>query len=112
MFRSKFTVCNNTVLNNLVVNGSFDICGVPACSLINLKATGTSADIPNTLVMRDNTGSFAATTVTLTGVLALQGTNGDTVDLQACPATTNYTLVLPCDPGSAGQVLVTSGLKP
>ncbi len=69
LFANNATVCNDTILNNLVVNGSFDICGVPACNLANnysLLATATSCDIPLTRVLRSETGSFEATTITLT----------------------------------------------
>ena len=67
---NNLTVCNDTVLNNLVVNGTFNICGVPACNLINtcsLILSPTSCDVPLTFVLRDNSGSFAATTITLSG---------------------------------------------
>ncbi|MBY0110350.1 MAG: tail fiber domain-containing protein, partial [Candidatus Babeliaceae bacterium] len=88
------------------------VCGVPACDLVNaysLVLSGTSADIPNTLVLRDSTGSFAATTITLTGALKLQGSNSNTVTLQAGNPTNPYTLILPTDPGTNGYVLTTNG---
>lgn len=43
---------------------------------LNLLYTATSADIPLTLVLRDSTGSFAATNVTLTGNLILPDQTG------------------------------------
>lgn len=43
---------------------------------LNLLYTATSADIPLTLVLRDSTGSFVATTITLTGNLILQQQTG------------------------------------
>ena len=90
------------------------VCGVPACNLTNaysLVLTATSTDIPDTLVLRDNTGSFAATTITLTGQLSLQGAGGYAASLQADP-TSNYTLLLPTSTGFSGYVLTTDGNNP
>ncbi len=42
---------------------------------LQLLYTATSADIPLTLVLRDSTGSFAATTITLTSCLVLDDAN-------------------------------------
>ena len=70
LLANNLTVCHHITFNNLTVNGSFDICGVPGCTLAknySLLASATSCDIPLTIVVRDETGSFAATTITLTG---------------------------------------------
>jgi hypothetical protein len=45
-------------------------------SQLNSLANATSSDIINTLVLRDNTGSFVTTNITLTGNLILQGQTG------------------------------------
>jgi hypothetical protein len=91
------------------------VCGVPACNLVQSYSTilsGTSADSPNTLVLRDGSGSFSATTITLTGNLILENCNeiqfynqSDTefVGLRA-PCTTisqPNTIILPATPSSA-----------
>ena len=97
-----------------VANSANYICGVPACNLVNTYSqvfSGTSFDIPLTLVLRDSTGSFAATNVTVTGQVQLQGTSNNTVALQA-PASSSYTLLLPVGTGTAGQVLTTAGGSP
>ena len=91
------------------------VCGVPACNLVNTYSfvlTATSADIPNTLVERDNTGSFFATNVTLTGQLNLQAQNGNTAALRASSASSNYALNLPANTGTSGYALVTDGNNP
>ena len=96
------------VIGSLTANTVAFVCGVPACNLVSTFSqvlSGTSFDIPLTLVLRDSTGSFAATNVTVTGLLQLQGTGVNTVNLQACPTTPAYTLQLPCTVGSAGQYL-------
>lgn len=49
---------------------------VTDASQLNLLYTATSADIPLTLVLRDSTGSFAATNITLTGNLTLATLTG------------------------------------
>lgn len=110
-------VCGQTILNDLTVNGTFSgnispttICGVPACTIASLIAGATSEDIPDTLVLRDG-GSFAATTITLTGVLNLEGSSGNIVTLQA-PAFSDYTLILPLGAGTPGYVLTTDGANP
>ncbi len=100
------------------MNGTFNggnvspntICGVPACTIASLIAGATSEDIPDTLVLRDG-GSFAATTITLTGVLNLEGSSGNIVTLQA-PAFSDYTLILPVGAGTPGYVLTTDGANP
>ncbi|MBY0110334.1 MAG: tail fiber domain-containing protein, partial [Candidatus Babeliaceae bacterium] len=91
------------------------VCGIPACGLAQTYSTvltATSNDIPNTLVLRNNSGNFIATTVTLTGRLQLQGGNSNSVALQAGPLTNSYTLQLPQDQGSNLQVLTTDGNNP
>ena len=105
------TVLDDTVLNNLTVTGDFDYQGIPICTLLtntSLLLTATSADIPNTLVLRDNTGSFYATTITLTGVINFIA-NNNTVALSPNPVTTPYTFSLPPNSGSIGYVLTTDG---
>ena len=112
LLAKNLTVCGNTVLNNLIVDGTFIICGVPACDLVRgftLLLTVTSADIPNTLVLRDEHGSFAATTITVTGGIIFQAPNGESVTLVPNPATTTYTFQLPPDGGTNGYVLATDG---
>ncbi len=105
------------VTGSSTANRVTTICGVPACNLVNTYSfvlSGTSADIPLTLVLRDSTGSFAATTVTLTGALQLQNANGNLTAFQAgaqsfAPV---YTLILPTSVGGDNQVLTTDGNNP
>ncbi len=100
-----------------VANSANYLCGVPACNLVNTYSqvlSGTSFDIPLTLVLRDSTGSFAATTITLTGELLLQNANGNLTALEAgaqsfAPV---YTLILPTTIGGDNQVLTTDGNNP
>jgi len=77
-------------------NGNLEwITTVTNSTQINLLYTATSADIPNTLVLRDNTGSFAATNVTVTGAIQFQSNNGNLVTLAAAANSANYNLKLP-----------------
>ena len=75
------------------------VCGIPACALAQTYSTvlaGTSFDIPQTLVLRDDTGSFAATNVTATGCFIVKDSNsnnagkicGSTSALIVAPQTT------------------------
>ena len=56
--------------NNTVVSS---VCGVPACDLVNIVNSGTPLNEPNTLVLRDNTGSFAAQNITMDGSTSIGG---------------------------------------
>ncbi len=76
-----------------------------------LIATGTSANIPLTLVERDSTGSFAATQVTFNQTL-LQTLGNSSIGLEAPSVVTAYTLSLPENSGNAGNVLATDGMNP
>ncbi len=83
LLANNLKVCNDATFNNVTINGAFDgsydLCGVPVCTLVDalgLLLTATSADIPDTLVLRDG-GNFAATTITLTGCLVLDDENLD-----------------------------------
>lgn len=94
-------VCNNATINNLTVSGTFNACGKNVCALLLTLSTlstctGTSLDIPNTLVLRDGTGSFAATTITLTGCLVLNDQLAETA-ATVC-ANTNALMVSPVAP--------------
>lgn len=58
------------VIGSSTANHVAFVCGVPACNLVNTYSfvlSATSCDVQNTLVERDSTGSFSATTITLTG---------------------------------------------
>ncbi|MBY0109578.1 MAG: tail fiber domain-containing protein [Candidatus Babeliaceae bacterium] len=58
------------VIGSASANHVAFVCGVPACDLVRAYSTvlsATSCDTPLTLILRDTTGSFAATTITLTG---------------------------------------------
>ena len=71
---------------------------------------GTPLDIPSTLVLRDDAGSFAATSVAVTAGVVLQSSiTSDNVTLLPDPATTTYTFQLPPDAGTEGYVLTTDG---
>lgn len=74
-------------------------------------AGATSADIPDTLVLRDG-GSFAATSITVTGQLIFEGSNGNFAAFQGSASTGNYTAILPPDTGHNGFVLQTDGGVP
>lgn len=55
------------------------VCGVAACNLVNTYSkvlNATSSNVPNTLVLRDGTGSFATNAVILSGNPALAYFNG------------------------------------
>lgn len=60
-------VCNDAEFNNVVINGDFIACGKEICPILSPLISATSCDIPNTLVLRDENGSFSATTISLTG---------------------------------------------
>ncbi|MBA3954725.1 hypothetical protein H0X48_05400 [Candidatus Dependentiae bacterium] len=47
------------------------VCGVPACDIVNAINTGTPLNIPDTLVRRDDTGSFNAQNVGVEGALSV-----------------------------------------
>ncbi len=58
--------------------------------------TATSADVPLTLVLRDNSGSFSATNVTTTGYQILTSSSGtESVSITGGSLAATYTLVLP-----------------
>ncbi len=89
------------------------VCGIPACALAQTYSTvlsATSADIPLTLVLRDSTGSFAATTVTVTTVAFEAKDNSGTVSITG-PATvsTSYGVTLPQAQGNSSQTLINDG---
>ena len=97
----------NAGTNNYVLttNGT----GITSWQSAAALVTGTSADIPNTLVLRDGNGSFAATTVTVTGGVVFQASNGNTVSMVPNSLTTSYTFQLPPNPGANNYVLTTNG---
>ena len=70
-----------------------------------------SADVPNTLVKRDGSGSFAATNVTTTGSnLFINPTGTHSVSLTAGTLAATYTLVLPTTQATApNQALFNNG---
>jgi hypothetical protein len=72
---------------------------------IALSTNAQVSNVPNTIVTRDGSGSFAAGTATLQS-LVLQGLG--TVGIST-PALSNYSMVLPFDIGLPGQVLQTDG---
>ena len=74
---------------------------------IALSTNAQTSAVNSTLVMRDGTGGFAASTATLGGV-ALNG-GGGLVTLTAPAAATTYTFKVPGTAGSSGQVLATDG---
>lgn len=121
LIAQNLTVCGNTTLHNLTVNGTIttngnftgDICGVPACYIAGLISGATSADIPDTLVLRDG-GNFAATTITVTGMpgIVFLSSNGNSAALQPSATTASYTYILPPDTGTSGFVLSTDGGTP
>jgi fibronectin-binding autotransporter adhesin len=82
--------------------------GLGVANLVGGIALSTNAqvtNVPNTIVTRDGSGSFAAGTATLQS-LVLQGLG--TVGIST-PALANYSMVLPFDIGLPGQVLQTDG---
>ncbi len=90
------------------------VCGIPACTLAQTYSviiSGTSYDIPNTLVRRDSTGSFVATNVTTTGYTIFTNPAGtQSVSLTAGALAATYTLVLPTAQATApNQALFNNG---
>ncbi|MBY0110206.1 MAG: tail fiber domain-containing protein [Candidatus Babeliaceae bacterium] len=75
---------------------------------ISLLYSATPADIPNTLVLRDGTGSFAATNVTVTSVI-FQGQNGNYISMNSANPTSDYGITLPDDAPMASQALLFDG---
>ncbi len=82
---------------------------VTSTQAINLVYTATSADVPNTLVLRDNTGSFAATNVTVTSVRFEAQNNSGYVAISGPATATTYGVTLPQTQGGASQTLINDG---
>ncbi len=66
-----------------------------------LANNATSADVPNQIVKRNGSGSFAATTVTVTTVAFEAKDNSGTVSITGPSTVTTYAVVLPVH--KAGQ---------
>ncbi len=80
-------------------------------ALYNLLYTATSADKPLTLVLRDSTGSFDASTVSADQLNLYDSGIGNYIGLSA-PSTvpTNYTFSLPATAPTPGKLLRASGV--
>jgi hypothetical protein len=74
-----------------------------------LATAATNANTASTLVKRDASGNFAASSVMLSEI-ALKDSGNNTIKLQA-PATvaTSYSLKLPAATGTSGQFMTTNG---
>ncbi len=93
------------------------ITGADYFNLVNASTivqVGTPNNVPNTLALRDATGSFQATTITVTTVV-FDALNGGSITLEGPDTTTldiPYIFKLPVDIGTPGQALTTDGANP
>ena len=79
---------NLTNTGVLTVTGNADITATPTNGNVVLGDTATSTNVPNTLVKRDSTGSFAAGSVNLSSNLtAVSATLGGNLNLPVTTAT-------------------------
>ena len=103
---------NTPLASTLTVTGGV-ISNTDYTHFVNTYTTvlaATSLDTPNTLVLRDGIGSFAATTVTVTGGVVLQSsTTSSNVTLLPNAATSTYTFRFPSNTGTNSYVLTTDG---
>ena len=81
---------------------------------VNDTQAATSANTVSTIVKRDGSGNISASSVSATNnstqnVYVYEATNTNSVRIKAPGSFSNYTLTLPVDAGTSGQVLQTDG---
>ncbi len=95
-----FTLGTIQVSNGLLVN--------TAAGTISITTNGTSANIGNTLVIRDGAGNFESNQATLQSLRLRNGAGTVTISI---PGAGVYAMTLPGTIGAAGQVLTTNGVN-